>query len=431
MRSAFACPAIVALALTACIFITSICATSANAQGGASSRTTPASTNQTSVGSFLASSNKNALKVTLKASRDQAIAGSDFGITAQIENTSDRPVYIAPSSFAMTAPPELDSDGPRDWLAFFPGVLPITSGQYQDTVIVLEPGSNISAFWSGNIQHSRGRPPKASLFLNICTILAYDCSDLIRGLSFSPGKYTLTIVGSYWDTYEGAKSKSVERHTQATELQEQINASQPVILFGAAIGGIIAFLLLTKVQPSAPSGWARVRLVPGLLSAVLLSMIVTILLARLSQSQFIISVTVNDFWGAVAVGFVIAASGPAILQKFTSLVRGSTVMSTVAPASPPTAALKAISFVDPATAIPNSTVELKLEGSYLSADDTKVKLFSNTFALRDVSDEGTTACADVVLPVDYDPKKTYPVVLNSTKTGEDSPGIDLPAAERS
>ena len=52
--------------------------------------------NQKSVNSFVAASNKNALKVTLKASRDQAIAGSDFGITAQIENTSDKPVYTLP-----------------------------------------------------------------------------------------------------------------------------------------------------------------------------------------------------------------------------------------------------------------------------------------------------------------------------------------------
>src|SRR6267143_5884977 len=108
--------------------------------------------NKSDVKSFLATGNKNALKITLKASRDQAIAGSNFGISAQIENTSDRPVYIAPSSFAMTVPPELDSEGPRDWWAFFPG-LPAATGQaYWDTAIVLEPGSNISAFWSGNIQ---------------------------------------------------------------------------------------------------------------------------------------------------------------------------------------------------------------------------------------------------------------------------------------
>jgi hypothetical protein len=422
-------PTLVTHMLISLVFIILPFATPATAQGGSTSRTAAANNNQTSVGSFVAASNKNALKVTLKASRDQAIAGSDFGITAQIENTSDRPVYIAPSSFAMTAPPELDSEGPRDWLAFFPGLLTIAGTQPQNTVIVLEPGSNISAFWSGNIQHSGAHAPKTGLLSSACRIVTYDCSDLIRSLSFSPGKYTLTIVGSYWDTYEGAKAKSIERHTQATELQEQINAPQPVILFGAAIGGAIAFLLLTKVQPSAPSGWARVRWIPGLLSAVLLSMIVTILLARLSQSQFIISVTVNDFWGAVAVGFIIAASGPTILQKFTALVRGSTPASAIPPTSSATPALNLISFVDPATATPNATATVKVVGSRLSSTDTNLKLFSKTIGLRDVSDDGTTGYADVTLPVDYDPTKRYPATLNSSKTGEDTPPVNLPAAE--
>lgn len=386
--------------------------------------------NQKSVNSFVAASNKNALKVTLKASRDQAIAGSDFGITAQIENTSDKPVYIAPASFAMTAPPELDSEGPRDWLAFFPGILTITGENYGSTVIVLEPGSNISAFWSGNIQknHSQAIALKPSSLQTACMIVGVDCPELIRGLGFSPGKYTLTIVGSYWDTYEGAKSKSIERHTQATELQEQINASQPVILFGAAIGGSIAFLLLTKVQPSTPSGWARARWIPGLLSAVLLSMIVTILLARLSQSQFIISVTVNDFWGAVAVGFIIAASGPTILQKFTALVRGATPSSATTPTGSSIAALSSLSFVDAASATPNATTTLKLVGSNLSSADTSLNLFSNIFALTKVSGDGAAAEADVKLPADYDRTKQYPATLRSSKTGEDTQAVNLPAA---
>jgi len=276
------------------------------------------------VGSFVAPANKNALKITLKASREQAVAGSDFGIGAQIENISERPVYVAPSSFGMTAPPELDSEGPREWDAFFPGTPGGDGRESADSVVVLEPGSNISAFWSGNIQRSQSPDAQRAGFVTrVCSFVGIDCPEFYRGLRFSPGKYTITVVGSYWDTYEGAKAKSVERHTQTSELQEPINAPQSAILFGATVGGIIAFFLLTKIQPSSPSGWARGKWIPGLLSSVLLSTIVTILLARLSESQFIIRVTVNDFWGAVAVGFIIAASGPTILQKFTGLVRGT------------------------------------------------------------------------------------------------------------
>ena len=57
----------------------------------------------------------------------------------------------------------------------------------------------------------------------------------------------------------------------------------------------------------------------GLGTAILLSTMVTILLARLSESQFLISVTVNDLWGAIASGFLITAAGPTVLEKFTKL----------------------------------------------------------------------------------------------------------------
>ena len=48
----------------------------------------------------------------------------------------------------------------------------------------------------------------------------------------------------------------------------------------------------------------------------MLSSIVTILLARLSETQFLVRVNVADLWGAIAIGFIASASGTAILQKY-------------------------------------------------------------------------------------------------------------------
>ena len=92
---------------------------------------------------YVALENKNAMKITLRASRDQATAGSNFGITAQIENTSRLPIYVMPASIALTVPPELDEAGPRDVYAFIPGVQPSQGRDYWSTVVVLEPGSTI------------------------------------------------------------------------------------------------------------------------------------------------------------------------------------------------------------------------------------------------------------------------------------------------
>lgn len=291
------------------------------------SATTSASAKKDAGGSVVSTENKNAMRITLKASRGQATAGSNFGITAEIENISSQPIYIMPSAIAMTVPPELDTGGVRDLWAFIPGTQ--ESGRdYWNTVIVLEPGSTTSAFWSSeNVSGAPESNNAAGWIERMCNSIGLDCGKFFRGLGFSPGTYTLNVVGSYWDTYEAAQAKRVERHTQTAQIQEPITAPQSVILLGAALGGIIAFLLLTKLQPDSGTGWASVRWVPGILSAVLLSTIVTILIARLSQSQFIISVTVNDLWGAIAVGFIITAAGPTILKKFTGLVNSSSTKS--------------------------------------------------------------------------------------------------------
>lgn len=291
--------------------------TNTSAKATAPGQASNSSTSAPAVATYLNTSNKNAIKITLKVSRQQAVAGSDFGITAIVENTSANPIYFVPGAFSMTPPPEIDTEGPRDWLAFFPGILVPENQNYYDTVIVLEPGSNISAFWAGQ----RAAPVDAVSKAGIQSRTALAIQDVVRAITFSPGQYSLAIVGSYWDTHEGAQIKSVEHHTQTAEITETITAPEKVILLGAALGGMIAFLLLTRLYPSG--AWSGIKPVTGFISAVLLSTIVTILLSRLSQSQFIVQVTVNDFWGAIAVGFLITAAGPPILQKFTALVQGS------------------------------------------------------------------------------------------------------------
>jgi hypothetical protein len=263
---------------------------------------------------------ESAIKITLAPSREQAVAGSNFGITGLVENVSGKPVYFTCSSFSMTAPPELDPGGPNNWPAFFPDIqVPSIDSEkdpqaywerYRKTVVVLKPGSKIPAFWSGKFRDEdkdHVRDPLRRFF---------------RGLSFSPGKYTLTAVGGYWDDPAGPTDHADQARTQTAEMQELISAPQATILFGAALGGLFAFLLVWKVDPSRYSGWERGAWM-GVVSSILLSIIVTILLARLSDTQFFIRVTVNDLWGAMAVGFIGSALGPTILDKFIKLFQGS------------------------------------------------------------------------------------------------------------
>jgi len=268
---------------------------------------------------------RSALVITLKASREQPAAGSDFGISADIENVSDQAVYLNPRGFTMTAPPELDPDGPADWWAWLPGLYvgnsqsvpsrtqkdnqsvpnqtqknkapdPSPDSNY-DKVVVISAHSKMSAFW---------RAPNTSNPLQ----------QFFHGLLFSPGKYTISVVGSYWDTADGAKLKTIEHRTEIASIELPIVASESTILFGAAVGGIFAFLLVPRTIKYPDYFPAKATIYAGhLISSVLLSVIVTILLARLSETQFLVKVSINDFWGAITIGFIVGVYGLQILKK--------------------------------------------------------------------------------------------------------------------
>jgi hypothetical protein len=49
---------------------------------------------------------------------------------------------------------------------------------------------------------------------------------------------------------------------------------------------------------------------------VFLSVITTILLSRIAESQFLVRVTVNDVWGAIAVGFLANFAGYNVLAPY-------------------------------------------------------------------------------------------------------------------
>ncbi len=55
--------------------------------------------------------------------------------------------------------------------------------------------------------------------------------------------------------------------------------------------------------------------IAGIFGAILLSAIVTILLSRISETQLLIKVSIADFWGAIAIGFVANYLGARGLEK--------------------------------------------------------------------------------------------------------------------
>jgi hypothetical protein len=173
----------------------------------------------------------------LKPSREQALAGSFFGITATIENISDRTVFFTSKSFVLMLPPEIDPEGPRDWPAFFPLVIPAVHAwdpqywdAYEHTVIPLPAKSTTTAMWN----QSFGRYGQENM--------ADSIRWFFRGLVFPPGKYTLTVVVNYWDEPVDWTGKlSGGSHVQTAEIQEAIGAPQSTVVFGAIVGGFLPF----------------------------------------------------------------------------------------------------------------------------------------------------------------------------------------------
>jgi hypothetical protein len=325
------------------------------------------------------------ITVTPRRSRPQATPGDSFEIAADIQNISTKTLYFNPFYVTMTPPPELDPQAPRDWYGTFPGdgtnyceggIVPncdeksmkdaeqnriddfdrvldncystwrwkifhrnlaeprgkqdplanrdcseiqvlkdrIANRRNFDKVVELAPGSTTTVFWNGHT-----RTGQNSLW-----------SNAIAELVLPPGPYSVTIVADFWETRSGAEEKSLDHQSYSTVLAIPIVASQLTIIIGSVLGGLIAFFLLPTTRffetPYHEGKSTRDKVTErffSLMASVMLSVILTILLSRLADSEFIIKVTVNDFWGAIAIGFIASASGKSILSKIAGTTPGA------------------------------------------------------------------------------------------------------------
>ena len=313
------------------------------------------------------------VSIAPRMSRPEATPGDSFEIAADIINvTTSTTVYFNPLYVTMTPPPELDPQAPRDWYGTFPGAgtnycrdgtIPncsenehidkaekdlatlnaklnkcyalyrwnifyhlnqdfcaraqeekdkVSDDRYFDKIVALSPGSKTTVFWNGHTRTNQN-----SVF-----------SSALAELIIPPGPYSVTIVADFWVNPRDAALKSLNHRSYSTVLPIPIVASQLTIIVGSVIGGLIAFFLLPGTRfvalpdfGSQPRKVFWTKLSASLLAAISFSAIITILLSRLADSQFIIKVTVNDFWGAIAIGFIASASGKTILSKIGGLLQ--------------------------------------------------------------------------------------------------------------
>jgi hypothetical protein len=265
------------------------------------------------------SSNVPAIEIKVETFRKQVVAGTSIGVVADITNNSALPVYLQNEDVRVVQLPDVTN---FNYAGKFPTEPDPAEGQAQ--ILSLKPKETYRVFFLA------GQPEK-----------------WYRYISFNPGVYPITVEVKYWDKRE---FKSDDYHLVFETKSAEYAAPEWVILLGAIVGGLI-FIVLSMVRaeqniaPTASTGPATVAKKVGktiltLLGSVLMSVIITILLSRIQETQFFIKVTVSDFWGAIAVGFLANYGGWALLDKIVPGARrdgaaGNQIHSTTGPAVTP------------------------------------------------------------------------------------------------
>jgi len=272
------------------------------------------------------------IDLKVETSRSQPTAGTGLGVIADIKNQSGTNIYLKAKQLMLVLPPELGGKTNFNtevygWYAAFTTETSANTNDSYDTSILIKPGDSYKVFWSPAPETLKTSP---SFTKNIWYVFKSEMNFTF----FTPGDYKIAAVAKYW-TDPAFPTNDYRIATQS--LTVHVAAPQFVILVGAALGGLIAYFILPqarlrliKVAKRGPtrtekflgfSEWFFKELA-GIFGAALLSAMVTILLSRISETQFLIRVTVNDFWGAIAVGFLANFGGASLLEKMLKKTPG-------------------------------------------------------------------------------------------------------------
>ena len=280
------------------------------------------------------------IDIKVETSRSQPTVGI-LGISARITNISNSTIYLRAKDMDLVLPPELEvsrADVNSRW-AFFP-TEKLPADDPWEVSIILSPGDSYPVFW--RTDPNFGLEPDATSQDVIKTqsnaasggqrisdtfkIIGDEIASEMRFLFFPPGDYNVTVVAKYRTTSE--ESANSTYRTVAATSTIHVVAPPFVILFGAALGGVLAYFIVPGLRkhlsysPTKFRGWVArfAKEAGGISGSALLSAVVTILLSRISESQFLIQVTVTDFWGAIAIGFVANYLGWNVLGKIVSRI---------------------------------------------------------------------------------------------------------------
>lgn len=273
------------------------------------------------------------VKVTIATSRAEVTSNGGYGVYADLENLASVPVTIYPDQLDLVSLPELTLKAGCSYAsyAFFPTEPDKDKDHPSGWPILIQPNEHYQVFWDVNTQSCSSKQTVSSKEGWFTSWYNY----FVDSLSFVPGDYTFVVEGKAHLAPDTAADSNY--HTFEQSLRLHVGITQINSMLAAMLGGVIAYFVIVLRQggefgPLKPGKnrskyWIPVlRLLVffrNLFSAALLSGVVTIILSRISDTQFPIKVSVSDFWGALTIGFVAYFTGNKIIDKLVGMTSPS------------------------------------------------------------------------------------------------------------
>jgi hypothetical protein len=262
------------------------------------------------------------LEITIDPSRAAVAMDTEAGLSAEIKNVSSVPVRLFENETVFMTMPEMriygDAQPAIQGCATFP-----TQGNVRKSPrparghdLLLQPGDSYRVFWDMTTNGCTGERQEKTRFWS-------DPLSWVDGkwqkIAFTPGTYKVYLDVVLY-THEQQPYRTV---TEGREIQ--VAASQQMILLGAFLGGLLAYLIKlyygveTPLTVSMENRWLKELLGrTEWLSAGLFGAAMVILASRLSET-FPVKVSADDFWGATTLGFVFQWMGVKLLEKLPGM----------------------------------------------------------------------------------------------------------------
>lgn len=261
------------------------------------------------------------VKVKIGTMRRTSVAGQGLGIYAELENLADAKIIIFDNETTLVIPPYLTGNGVCAYSlgSMFPTEMNVHSDpptkDPRGSSVTLAPGAKYRAVWDLSYRDEDKRCD-SDFWGRVWGTIG------LRMAGFVPGPYNFTVEGkAYFDL-----GRSNDYYTFIENADLLIEIPQYLVIIGAIVGGWLGYLVSAIGAKGDFARWTELQtkrqylgfawmIVYKMLSAALLSVVVTILLSRLADTQFAIKVSVSDFWGAITVGFLSYFVGSKLIDQ--------------------------------------------------------------------------------------------------------------------